>query len=72
MGLVPAMFYGAAVYVAVMWDMPPPLLLGLYSVRLLTRLQRGPREAPITPVGCCESRSYGQGRYWMQFLNTYL
>ena len=32
-----------------------PLLLGVYSVRLLTRttsLQRGPLEAPIAPVAC--------------------
>ena len=41
----PAMFYGGAFDVAVIWGLPPPLLLGVYSVRLLTRttsLQRGP------------------------------
>ena len=46
------MFYGGAFDVAVIWGLPPPLLLllGVYSVRLLTRttsLQRGPLEAPI-------------------------
>ena len=48
----PAMFYGGAFDVAVIWGLPPPLLLGVYSVRLLTRtasLQRGPLEAPIAP-----------------------
>ena len=40
------MFYGGAFDVAVIWGLPPPLLLGVYSVRLLTRttsLQRGHR-----------------------------
>ena len=39
------MFYGGAFDVAVIWGSPPPLLLGVYSVRLLTlttSLQRGP------------------------------
>ena len=51
----PAMFYGGAFDVAVIWGLPPPLLLGVYSVRLLTRttsLQRGPLVAPIAPVAC--------------------
>ena len=51
----PAMFYGGAFDVAVMWGLPPPLLLGVYNVRLLMRttsLQRGPLEAPIAPVAC--------------------
>ena len=51
----PAMFYGGAFDVAVIWGLPPPLLLGVYNVRLLTRtttLQRGPLEAPIAPVAC--------------------
>ena len=49
------MFYGGAFDVAVIWGLPPPLLLGVYNVRLLTRtttLQRGPLEAPIAPVAC--------------------
>ena len=48
-------FYGGAFDVAVIWGLPPPLLLGVYSVRLLTRttsLQRGPLEAPIAPFAC--------------------
>ena len=51
----PAMFYGGAFDVAVIWGLPPPLLLGVHGVRLLTRttsLQRGPLEAPIAPVAC--------------------
>ena len=51
----PAMFYGGAFDVAVIWRLPPPLLFGVYSVRLLTRttsLYRGPLEAPIAPVAC--------------------
>ena len=50
-----AMNYGGAL-VAVTWGLPPPLLLGEYSVRLLTRtirLQWGPLEAAIAPVAYC-------------------
>ena len=60
------MFYGGAFDVAVIWGLPPPLLLGVYSVRLLTcttSLQRGSLEAPIAPVACSYSRSYDRGRY---------
>ena len=48
------MAFGGAL-VAVIWGLPPPLLLGVYSVRLQTRtasLQQGPLEAPIAPVAC--------------------
>ena len=51
----PAMFYGGAFDVAVIWGWPPPLQLGVYSVRLLTSttsLQWGSLEAPIAPVAC--------------------
>ena len=49
------MFYGEAFDVAVIWGLPPPLLLGVCSVRLLMStisLQRDPLEAPIAPVAC--------------------
>ena len=52
--------------VAVIRVLPPPLLLGVCSVRLLVRtisLQQEPLEAPITPVACSQSRYYGCGRY---------
>ena len=52
--LIPVMMMNEYILLWI-WGLPPPLLLGVYSVRLLTRttsLQRGPLEAPIAPVAC--------------------
>ena len=40
------MFYGGAFDVVVIWGLPPPLMLGVYSVRLLTRTIKAYNGAP--------------------------
>ena len=54
------MFYGGTFYVAVIWGLPPPLLLGVHTVceaadtyhSLAYTLQRGPLSRGTNRTGC--------------------
>ena len=48
----PTMSCGGVFDVAVIWGLPPHILLGVYSVTHTMSLQRGPLAAPTAPIAC--------------------